>query len=75
MVKSFNWDFPRLNHNTEEPPSFSKSQNNFCNIFIDDNRTNDKLLDIFFSAIDALQKCKNKYDILRVLGMIIRHGI
>ena len=30
-----------------------------------DDLSNDKLLDIYFEAIDVHQKCKNKYDKLR----------
>lgn len=40
-----------------------------------DDLSNDKLLDIYFEAVDALQKCRNKYDKLRVLGMMLRHAL
>lgn len=40
-----------------------------------DDLSNDKLLDIYFEAIDALQQCRNKYDKLRVLGMMLRHAL
>lgn len=40
-----------------------------------DDISNDTLLNIYFEAIDALQKCKNKYDKLRVLGNMLRHVI
>lgn len=41
----------------------------------DDDISNEKLLEIFFDAVDALQKCQNKYDKLRVLGMMLKHAI
>lgn len=40
-----------------------------------DDISNDRLLQIFFDAVDALEKCKNKFDKLRVLGMMLRHAI
>lgn len=40
-----------------------------------DNLSNERLLDIFFEAINALEKCKTKYDKLRVLGNMLRHVI
>lgn len=42
---------------------------------LNDDISNDKLLDIYFEAIDALQKCRNKFDKLRVLGMMLRHAL
>lgn len=40
-----------------------------------ENISNDKIMDIYFEALDALQKCKNKYDKMRVLGMMLKHVI
>lgn len=40
-----------------------------------DDISNERLLEIFFEAVDALQRCKNKYDKLRVLGMMLKHAI
>lgn len=46
-------------------------ENNQCN---DDNDiSNEQILQIYFDAIDALQKCKNKFDKMRVLGMMLKH--
>lgn len=41
----------------------------------DDDLPNEKILEIYFEALDALQKCKNKYDKMRVLGMMLKHVI
>lgn len=41
----------------------------------DDDLTNEKLLEIFFNAVDALEKCRTKFDKLRVLGMMLKHAI
>lgn len=35
--------------------------------------SNEQILQIYFDAIDALQKCKNKFDKMRVLGMMLKH--
>lgn len=40
-----------------------------------DNLQNQEILDIYFETIDALEKCKNKYDKLRVLGNMLQHVI
>lgn len=40
-----------------------------------DDLSNDKILEIFFEAVDALQKCTNKYDKIRVLGNMLRYVI
>lgn len=40
-----------------------------------DDISNDRLLQIFFEAVDALEKCKNKFDKLRVLGKMLSHVI
>lgn len=37
--------------------------------------SNEKILEIYFEALDALQKCKNKYDKMRVLGMMLKYVI
>lgn len=34
--------------------------------------SNEQILQIYFDAIDALQKCKNKFDKMRVLGMMLK---
>ena len=41
----------------------------------DDGLSNEKLLEIFFNAIDELEKCRSKYDKLRVLGNMLKHVI
>lgn len=41
----------------------------------EDDISNEKLLEIYFDAIDALQQCHNKYDKLRVLGMMLKHAL
>lgn len=41
----------------------------------DDNLSNEKIMQIYFEALDALQRCKNKFDKMRVLGMMLRHVI
>lgn len=41
----------------------------------DNDLSNEKLLEIFFNAIDALEKCKTKFDKMRVLGMMLKHVI
>lgn len=41
----------------------------------EDDISNEKLLEIYFDAIDALQQCQNKYDKLRVLGMMLKHAL
>lgn len=46
--------------------------NDKCN---EDDISNEKILEIYFEALDALQKCKNKYDKMRVLGMMLKHVI
>lgn len=46
-----------------------------CNVDTSDDISNERLLDIFFEAVDALQKCQNKYDKLRVLGIMLRNAI
>lgn len=40
-----------------------------------DNLSNEQILDIYFEALDALEKCKTKYDKMRVLGNMLRHVI
>lgn len=40
-----------------------------------DDLSNEKILEIYFEALDALQKCKNKYDKMRVLGMMLKYVI
>lgn len=41
----------------------------------DDDISNERLLEIFFNAVDALEKCRNKFDKLRVLGMMLKQAI
>lgn len=41
----------------------------------DNDISNEKILEIYFEALDALQKCQNKYDKMRVLGMMLKHVI
>lgn len=41
----------------------------------DNDISNERLLEIFFDAVDALQRCQNKYDKLRVLGMILKNAL
>lgn len=40
-----------------------------------ENLSNQQILDIYFEAINALEKCTTKYDKLRVLGNMLRHVI
>ena len=44
---------------------------------IDDNNdiSNQKIIEIYFEALDALEKCKTKYNKFRVLGNMLRHVI
>ena len=76
------------NARREVPRTFSKNSgkntNNFTYAEIarssqmapaDDGLSNEKLLEIYFEAIDALEKCQTKYDKLRVLGNMLRHVI
>ena len=41
----------------------------------DDSLTNEQILDIYFEALDALEKCKTKYDKMRVLGNMLKYVI
>lgn len=41
----------------------------------DNDISNEKIIEIYFEALDALQKCKNKYDKMRVLGMMLKYVI
>ena len=38
-----------------------------------DNLSNDQILEIYYGAINFLEKCKTKYDELRVLGNMLRY--
>ena len=40
-----------------------------------DSLTNKQILDIYFEALDALEKCKTKYDKMRVLGNMLKYVI
>lgn len=53
----------------------TRNNNNAKHFDNDNDISSDSLLDIFFEAVDALQKCQNKYDKLRVLGMMLQHVI
>lgn len=62
----------RFNHNKR---LYSDAAKPSCSASAGDDLSNDRLLQIFFDAVDALQRCKNKYDKLRVLGMMLQHAI
>lgn len=62
---------PNVNHRV----SYANIIDNNSQVECNDDISNEKLLDIYFEAIDALQKCRNKYDKLRVLGMMLRHAL
>lgn len=65
--------FPTYNDN--QKISYAKMTK--VNALIDDcdDIPNEKIIEIYFEALDALQKCKNKYDKMRVLGMMLKHVI
>lgn len=78
------YDFPR----NDELPSCSRAHNAANKVPYatkaksylrkendNDDLSNERLLEIFFDAVDALEKCKNKYDKLRVLGNMLKHVI
>lgn len=69
----FQWSYakPNDNHRVSYANIINNNSQDECN----DDISNEKLLDIYFEAIDALQKCRNKYDKLRVLGMMLRHAL
>ena len=77
IFRNFEEDFPQL-HPTPTPRLQTADCRKVLNLDISkyniqtedsDDISNEKLLDTYFEAIDALQKCKNKYDKLRVLGL------
>ena len=78
-------DFPQLPRrdslgNTRNPHTHGKLFSEVAKDKCYDNNNNDdisneKLMEIFFDAVDALQRCQNKYDKLRVLGMMLKHAI
>ena len=41
----------------------------------DDNISNEQILEIYFEALNVLQKCENKYDKTKVLRMLLKHVI
>ena len=48
---------------------------NYNNKHKEDVISNEKFIEIYFEALDVLQKCKHKYDKKRVLGMMLKHII
>lgn len=84
-VYNLHGDFPNLPSSSNSPPHAQPAVRNkllyselpYNNTQTDnsDDISNDKLLEIYFEAIDALQKCKNKFDKLRVLGNMLRYAI
>lgn len=79
-----NDDFPSTSRQASvRPPSWpniglarSKLQaTNASHHVADNDLSNEKILEIFFEAIDALEKCRNKYDKMRVLGNMLRYVI
>lgn len=76
-------DFPQLTK--QERPGNSHNFLQGIKLFSDvskgkvrdnnDDLSNEKLLEIFFDAVDALEKCQTKFDKLRVLGMMLKHAI
>lgn len=69
-VKSFLPSYKR-NQNT----SYAKMTKSVPQNEDNDDLSNEKILEIYFEALDALQKCKNKYDKMRVLGMMLKYVI
>lgn len=78
-------DFPQEVGNHTQPPNriwpnqqpgnqqrFNQNQGQYHD---NDDLPNDKILEIYFEAIDALQKCKNKFDKMRVLGNMLKYVI
>lgn len=37
-----------------------------------DDISNERLLEIFFNAVDLLKRCQHKFDKIRVLGMMLK---
>lgn len=78
-------DFPSMNSQYNKEPAKNISWPSMTNRqkdkdlrllnHEDDDISNEKILEIYFEALDALQKCKNKYDKMRVLGMMLKHVI
>ena len=48
---------------------------NSCPINDNNDISDRKIIEIYFEALAALEKCKTKYDKLRVLGDMLRHII
>lgn len=78
--------FPQSSNSKHVPKTYvprshyTKSYSEVAKNKIVDNNNNDdisneRLLEIFFDAVDALEKCQTKYDKLRVLGMMLQHAI
>lgn len=79
-------NFPQTANHDNEPKTYgprSHSKKSYSEVSKDknlnnnnnDDISNDRLLEIFFDAVDALEKCKTKYDKLRVLGMMLQHAL
>lgn len=67
------WPSSGINENRRQNHPHSKSNNN--NYSDDNDISNEKIMEIYFEALDALQKCKNKFDKMRVLGMMLKYVI
>lgn len=69
VIKSW----PRLNN--PNPGRIERSPSREYHPTDDNDISNEKLLEIYFEALDALQKCRNKFDKMRVLGMMLKNVI
>lgn len=86
--KNNNSHEPRVsnyNHSTHDIPSTSTrcSGISYADIVNNQNKTkdnneelsNERLVELYFEAIEALHKCKTKIEKLRVLGELLKHAI
>lgn len=68
--------WPRNNTgNTNRTNTSQRAPEAHTNSNSDNDLSNEKILEIYFEALDALQKCKNKYDKMRVLGKMLSYVI
>ncbi|XP_065365524.1 uncharacterized protein LOC135958550 [Calliphora vicina] len=65
----------RMSGKSENKVSYASVANTKHRTQQSDNMSNEQILDIYFEALDALEKCKNKYDKMRVLGNMLRYVI
>lgn len=84
-IPNSSWPHNHIETNNSIPQAYTSSytRRNFQNDVSsprrnyqnEDDLTNEKLLEIYFEALDALEKCKTKFDKMRVLGNMLRHVI